>query len=174
MENWLSNHHLQLANKKTAGHSIEAIDALKYLGIDIDAKLNFEIQITKTDTKVVKMVVMLSRLMLNVRGPRSSKRRILMSVANFILLYGAEVRADALKVKCRRNRLLKVQYKGAFRVSCAYRLAKKSVRQKQKELIEISILWKEMRLLKNGTAMERGNERQMDCQVNRRSATVDQ
>ncbi|XP_033213971.1 uncharacterized protein LOC117171036 [Belonocnema kinseyi] len=68
------------------------------------------------------MVAMLTRLMPNITGPRSSKQRILMSVANSIFFYGAEVWADALKVKCRRNRLLKVQYKGALRVACAYRL----------------------------------------------------
>ncbi|XP_033214059.1 uncharacterized protein LOC117171115 [Belonocnema kinseyi] len=43
------------------------------------------------------MVGMLSRLMPNIAGPRSCKRKILMNVTHSIMLYGAEVWAGALK-----------------------------------------------------------------------------
>lgn len=140
VENWLNNHHLQLASKKTelvvltrqrhfnkpfiadiVGHGIEAGNVLKYLGTYIDEKLTFNIQVAKAANKAEKMVAMLSRLMPNINGPRSSKRRVLMSVANSIMLYGAEVWADALKAECRRKKLMTVQRKGALRVACAYR-----------------------------------------------------
>ena len=59
--------------------------------------------------------------MANVRGPRPSKRRLLMSVTQSIMLYGAEIWADALKKETYRRRLAAVQQRGAFRIACSYR-----------------------------------------------------
>uniref|UniRef100_A0A1B6J232 Reverse transcriptase zinc-binding domain-containing protein n=1 Tax=Homalodisca liturata TaxID=320908 RepID=A0A1B6J232_9HEMI len=59
--------------------------------------------------------------MANVGGPRSSKRRLLMSAVQSVLLYGAEVWADALTKECYRLRLARVQRQVALRVCSAYR-----------------------------------------------------
>nr|CAI5820897.1 unnamed protein product [Callosobruchus analis] len=63
------------------------------------------------------MVASLSRLMPNIAGPKPSKRRTLMSVAHSIMLYGAEIWADALMVQKYRKCLSSA----ALRVACAYR-----------------------------------------------------
>ncbi|XP_033218195.1 uncharacterized protein LOC117173664 [Belonocnema kinseyi] len=59
--------------------------------------------------------------MANIGGPKTSRRRLLMSVMHSILLYGAEVWADALKIEKYRKRMAGVQRRGAQRVACAYR-----------------------------------------------------
>lgn len=140
VENWLSEHGLQLAAQKTemviltrqrafpeifetqiASHNIQAARVLKYLGVMIDQKLTFWLQLCKAADKADTLVAMLSRLMPNITGPRSSKRRTLMTVAHSIMLYGAEVWAGALKAEKYRRKLAAVQRKGALRVGCAYR-----------------------------------------------------
>ena len=69
------------------------------------------------------MTSALSRLMANINGPRPSKRRLLMSVTQSILLYGSEIWANALKKKVyrKRIRIAGVQYRGALRIACSYR-----------------------------------------------------
>ncbi|XP_031783013.1 uncharacterized protein LOC116416891 [Nasonia vitripennis] len=59
--------------------------------------------------------------MANVRGPRPSVRRLLMATTNSILLYGAEVWAEAMEVKKYRKQITAVQRRGALRVACSYR-----------------------------------------------------
>ena len=71
--------------------------------------------------KAARVVGSLSRLMGNVGGPRSGKRRLLMSTVNAILLYGAEVWAGAMRVKKYSKGILSVQRRAALRVACAYR-----------------------------------------------------
>ncbi|XP_054281151.1 uncharacterized protein LOC128998818 [Macrosteles quadrilineatus] len=59
--------------------------------------------------------------MANVGGPRSSRRRLLMSAVQSVLLYSSEVWADALNKEAYRLRLARVQRQAAVRVASAYR-----------------------------------------------------
>lgn len=139
INSWMSAHRIALALNKTeiailtkkriqpalpmwvGEEVIETKPAVKYLGITIDSKLSFFEQIRQTADKAAKGVTALSRLMANVGGPRSSKRRLLMSSTQSVLLYGAEVWADSLKKEMYRKRLSQVQRRGALRVASAYR-----------------------------------------------------
>ncbi|XP_046662935.1 uncharacterized protein LOC124355826 [Homalodisca vitripennis] len=67
------------------------------------------------------MVTHLSRLMANVGGPKSSRRRLIMSAVQPVLLYGAEVRADTINIEFYRIRIARVQRQAALRVCSAYR-----------------------------------------------------
>ena len=96
--------------------------ALKYLVLMVDKKFTFWIQLCNAADKADTLVVILSRLMPNIAGPRSSNRRALLSNVHLIMLYGAEVRTDRLKVDKYRNKLVSVQRKGALGVGCAYRV----------------------------------------------------
>ena len=84
-------------------------------------KLTFWEQIKDASNKAATVMTNLSRLMANVGGPKPGKRRLLMSVTQNILQYGAEIWADALKFKKYRERMAGVQYRGALRVACSYR-----------------------------------------------------
>ena len=87
----------------------------------MDRKLTHWVHIRTAADKAAKMVASLSRLMTNINGPKSSKRRILMRVAHSILLYGAKIWADALNVSKYRQRIASVQRRCALRVVRAYR-----------------------------------------------------
>ena len=60
-------------------------------------------------------------MMSNIAGPREDKRRLLVGVANSILLYGAEIWAEVLDLKTNRQGLTSVQRIGELRVAMAYR-----------------------------------------------------
>lgn len=88
VDNWLKDHGLKLAVQKTkmvvltrqralpdnfivqiASHNIEATRVLKYLGVMVDQKLTFWLQLCKAADKAGTLVAMLSRMMPNIAGP---------------------------------------------------------------------------------------------------------
>lgn len=83
--------------------------AVKHLGILLDSKLTFWEQIRRAADKACTVTTNLSRLRANIRGPKLSRRRLLMSVTHYILLYGAKVWADALKREKYRKHVAEVQ-----------------------------------------------------------------
>ena len=70
---------------------IQTKRCLKYLGVTLDTKLNYWEHISQRVKKAGTTTQTLSRLMANMNGPKASKRKLLMSVIHFILLYGAEI-----------------------------------------------------------------------------------
>lgn len=60
-------------------------------------------------------------LMANVGEPRSSNRRLIMSITYCILLYGANIWADALRKEWYRKWTAAVQRRSAPRIACSYR-----------------------------------------------------
>lgn len=136
---WMEEHGLMLALSKTeivvltksrmdtivplrVGEAqITTRPAVKYLGVLVDTKLTFWPQILRTADKAAKMTADLGRLMANTGGPGSGRRRLLMSTVQSVLLYGAEVWADALNKELYRKRLAQVQRRAALRVTSAYR-----------------------------------------------------
>ena len=54
--------------------------------------------------------------MSNLNGPKSSKRKLLMSVTHYILLYGAEIWGEALGKDIYAKGMIRVQRQGALRV----------------------------------------------------------
>ncbi|KAJ8958685.1 hypothetical protein NQ318_016411 [Aromia moschata] len=106
---WLTKKDLELAEEKTevvlitgkrnlppvtirvGEREVTPGKALKYLGIWIDAKMMYKEHIHRIEEKAGKTVNALSKLMANVQGPKASKRKVLASVINSILLYAAPV-----------------------------------------------------------------------------------
>ena len=103
------------------GISVEAQTCIRYLGVMVDSKLTYWPHIRKAAERATKLVAALTGLMPNIAGARSSKRKALMSVTNSILLYGAEVWAEAFAIEKYRKRMATVQRKAALRITCAYR-----------------------------------------------------
>lgn len=96
-------------------------DAVKYLGVTLDNKLNFRSHLKIAAEKARTATLTLSRLMANIGGPVSSKRRLLMSTTQSIILYGAEIWADAMKKEVHRQKIAAVQRLGALRITSSYR-----------------------------------------------------
>lgn len=139
VDRWMTEHGLTLALDKTevlmltrrrvptiipvfvGTEHTETRGEVKYLGITLDTKLTFWPHIKRTAERAAAKVASLTRLMANTHGPKPSTRRLLMSTAHSILLYGAEVWADALTIKKYRKTMTYVQRQGALRIACAYR-----------------------------------------------------
>lgn len=136
---WMSDHKLVLAEHKTeivmltrkrintlvpmqVGQTIiNTSRSTKYLGVTLDTKLTFWAHIQRVTDKAAKIVTALSRLMGNIKGPKPSKRRLLMTTVQSVLLYGAEIWAESLRIEKYRKKIAAVQRRGALRVTCAYR-----------------------------------------------------
>lgn len=138
---WMEEHGLRLAHAKTEivilsgrrdiptvqpipigpGTVVESKPSAVYLGVTIDRKLTFAEHIRKASEKASSKVAQLSRLMANTRGPRPAVRRLLMSTTHSILLYGAEVWAEAMSIEKYRKTMAAVQRRGALRIASSYR-----------------------------------------------------
>lgn len=139
VNDWMGDHGLSLALNKTeiviitkkrintlmpmhVGNEVVASKpAARYLGVMVDTKLSFWEQIRQTADKAAMGVTALSRLMANTSGPRSSRRRLLMSAVQSVLLYGSEIWAESLNKERYRKRLAQVQRRAALRIASAYR-----------------------------------------------------
>lgn len=89
----------------------------KKLGIILDSKLNFEEHFRYIQEKVEKVKRALCRLMLNLRGPHESKRRLYACVVQSIVMYGAPVWYDSFVRNTAIQRpLRKIQRQLAIRI----------------------------------------------------------
>lgn len=184
---WMENHGLELAMKKTEmvlltrkeidtiipfkvqGEIIWTNEAVKYLGVTLDRKLAFWDHLRQAADKASTRIAALSRIMPNVRGPKPSKRRLLMSTAQSIMLYGAEIWGDEMDVMSKRKRITQVQRTAALRVSCAYRTVSEAAIIVIAGVIPIDLLAKERRQ-QYLTKQERGTK---DSNKEARKRTLD-
>ncbi|KAI8129373.1 Retrovirus-related Pol polyprotein from type-1 retrotransposable element R1 [Lucilia cuprina] len=138
-DRWLNEHGLKLAAEKTEsilitnrrsfiapklriqGKSITFSKSLRYLGVLLDNRLNFNIHVQNIRDKALKTANVLTKIMPNINGPKDSTRKLISSVVHSQMLYAAPIIASALKRKCVITQLLKPQRVSALRVISAYR-----------------------------------------------------
>lgn len=136
---WMNRQQLELAPQKSEAviltkkrklgpiefalgeNTIQPTRAIKYLGVWLDTKLTFSEHINRTVQKASNTITALSKVMPNINGPSSSKRRVLASVVNSKILYAAPVWHEAMKNKKLSSKLLSLQRTIAIRVCSAYR-----------------------------------------------------
>lgn len=164
---WMEGHGLSLAIPKTeivlltrkriatlmtmmvGPEHINTKRSAKYLGVTLDNKLTFWEHIRTTCDKAIKVTSSLGRLMANTGGPRAAIRRLLMSTVHSILLYGAEIWADAVKTHKYRSRLSSVQRMGALRIASSYRTVSESAVLVVAGVIPIDLLAQERKAIYN-------------------------
>jgi len=95
-------------------------DSLRYLEIELSKKLGYGSHIRLAADKAEKTASALERIWLNVRGVRQGKRKILASVVQNQLLYGAPIWVGALIFENYVNTLLGLQRKIDLRITMAY------------------------------------------------------
>lgn len=136
---WLASVGLQLADNKTevvlvtsrkvretitltvGEHDITSLPSLRYLGIQIDARLRFDEHLENISEKAGGVANSLSRIMPNVGGPRQQRRKLLMSVVSSVLLYAAPIWAQAMEVKSYARSVIRVYRRSVLRVARAFR-----------------------------------------------------
>lgn len=137
VSNWLTNTGLQLATQKSEalvitntrthnemivyinGEEIAAGKTIKYLGLEIDAKLRFTNHVKGAAIKANKVAQNISRIMLNLSLAKPTKRRLIGGVVQSILLYGAPNWSDRISKKG-ISEISRVQRKTALRIATAY------------------------------------------------------
>ena len=138
-KHWLTKHGLEVATEKTKailvtrrrsyrkpkieidGEEITWSQTLTYLGVEIDARLNFGGHIDKIAKKALATTAKVAKLMPNIGGPKEQKRRLLAGVAMSQMLYASPTWSDALLVDKHRKRLTSVQRCAALRITSAYK-----------------------------------------------------
>ena len=100
---------------------IKSSHAAKYLGIYLDKDLRMTTHVKKAAEKALRKQAALLKLMPRVVGPSHGKRKLLATVVQSVLLYGA----PAWKVVLKYNKYVKlirsVERKMAIKVTSAYR-----------------------------------------------------
>ena len=137
--NWLNKQGLQVAPEKTeavilAGRRtllemdvtvqdrvMGTSDYIKYLGVFIDKDMKMRQHIVQTAKKAGEAMRNLSRIMPNAGGPSTTKRKILGTVMNSILLYAAPAWSRTMELAKYRMIYERVQRHSALRICCAYR-----------------------------------------------------
>ena len=95
--------------------------SLRYLGVQIDARLRFDEHLQTVSNKAARVINALGRIMPNVGGPSQSRRILLSNVLNSILLYAAPTWVSAMQVKSYTRRIQSVYRRSALRVARAFR-----------------------------------------------------
>ncbi|XP_068994052.1 uncharacterized protein [Neodiprion pinetum] len=106
---------------RVGGEAVAISAHIQYLGITLDAQLNFREHFAREETKVAKSTRALFRLMPNLRGPTEQRRRLYAEVIYAIILYGAPAWSDATSNRAVKRRLQRMQRKVQIRVASAYR-----------------------------------------------------
>lgn len=88
---------------------VEARNKGKYLGVILDKNLSFLSHINNVTEQATVKVKALSRLMVNTSGTSPSKGRLRMSSTHLIVLYGAEIRTEAMKINKYGKTVVNVQ-----------------------------------------------------------------
>lgn len=121
--------------------------SIVYLGITLGENSSFGQHIKTTVEKAEKKVTALTRITPNIRGPGSKKREMLYNVVQSILLYGAPIWCDCIKIRKYRQMIIKTQRKMLIRVTSAYRTVSAKAVQVVAGIIPIDLLVEERQVL---------------------------
>ena len=91
--------------------SVKSQKHLTYLGIVFDKDMRMTEHVKQVTSRVNQMATQLATIMPNVGGPRASKRRVINSILNSVILYAAPIWSDTLRFAKYRNMLEKTQRK---------------------------------------------------------------
>lgn len=138
-DRWLIENGLKLAAEKTEAilvtdrrvfkmpeiiihaKNVTFSNSLRYLGVQIDNRINFNNHIRIIRDKALKTANILARIMPNIHGPKDSSRRLINSVVLSQMMYAATIFAPAMSRKNTILQLQKPQRISSLRVISAYR-----------------------------------------------------
>lgn len=107
---------------KIRDETVTTAESVNYLGVRIGRNLGMNCQIKHVQCKAAKITADLNRIMTNVEGPRTSKRRLLVSAILSVVLYAAPAWGKrAIKHAKYRRALTSIQRNALIRMTRAYR-----------------------------------------------------
>lgn len=101
--------------------NIELKSTVKYLGVTFDRWLLFGDHIQKVCTKAERTIRALQAVLPNINGPKEKKKRVLHGAVASIVMYGAPMWSDAMRVNIHKDRIRSTQRAMALRICSAYR-----------------------------------------------------
>lgn len=104
------------------GFKIRSKPDIKYLGVQVDKKLNFTKHAELAANRAAVTAKQLGYLMPNLGGPKEKSRRLLASVTTSRLLYAAPFWAETMSAEGWRK-LAATHRRSQLRVACCYRTA---------------------------------------------------
>lgn len=113
--------HAEFDGLMLLGAQVPYKETVRYLGVVLDRRLSFGQHIECAAQKACRVASEVGRLMPNIGGPKSGRRRLYLGVTQSILLYAAPVWEGALSVEKHRRKMASVQRACALRVVCGYR-----------------------------------------------------
>lgn len=134
---WMSNHGIELALQKTevvvlsrkqlrnsitlniGGHRIQSRPSIRYLGVQIDSKMNFSEHAALVSERSTSAVKSISIIMANTKGPKERRRKLIASVVNARLLYGSQVWLNSMSTLAMKK-MSALQSRASLRVACTY------------------------------------------------------
>nr|XP_041632252.1 uncharacterized protein LOC121502620 [Drosophila kikkawai] len=116
-----SRKRVETAEIRVGGLPNTSQRALRYLGVILDTRLCYREHLEYVHKKASETARSLSRILLNTRGPKQCKRKLLMSVVTSQLLYAAPAWAEAVKVRSYVRGVEGTYRLCALRVACAFR-----------------------------------------------------
>lgn len=116
-----SRKQLETITLRVGAHEITSQPFIRYLGVMIDARLNFRQQAEHVGAKASVVRACLARLMPNIGGPKQRRRTLLSSVVTSVLTYGISIWGDTLSTQESRRKVAPVHRLSALRVASAFR-----------------------------------------------------
>lgn len=139
VSHWMAQHHLQIAPEKTecvlisstknptqvtirvGDVEVTSSRTMRYLGVTLHDHLSWLPHVREVTTRARKIADAVTRLLRNHSGPKTSKARLLASVAESVIRYAAPIwHGEVTKRECRRL-LERVQRVSARRVARTFR-----------------------------------------------------
>lgn len=111
--------------------------------------------------KAARVAEELARLMPNIGGPKTSRRKLYNEVVHSMLLYGAPIWADALNIERTRLNMARVQRRSALRVAAAYRTVSEDAILVLTAIPPIDLLAQERLAVQRGTQKKEAREKTM-------------
>lgn len=136
---WLLSAGLQLADHKTEAmlvtsrktrenitltvgdYRITSGPSLRYLGVQIDARLRFNEHLKIVSARAGAVYNSLAKLMPNIGGPHQARRKLLSTVVSSTMLYAAPIWSGATAVTSYRRQMSSAYRRIALRVARAFR-----------------------------------------------------
>ena len=101
---------------------LEQVNTIKYIGIIFDNKLTFREHVNYISEKCCKLIFQLSKSAKLTWGLQHKALKIIYTGGILpLILYGASVWRDVLKIKCYRNKLIRLQRLINIKIAKAYR-----------------------------------------------------